>query len=219
MAIEIGPYISSMLGCCDKMGYFKSQWPRIEQIQGFFSPEEAALLYAASTAARLRNWLPALEVGSFHGKSANVLGLVFQTVILVEPSYLWYDPTQRHGSWDGTSGRGFAYTDCKVDLDSREALIKNTSHFSCILLPVPAKEAHLGNTQLSLVFIDGNHTEGGVDIDAEKFLPLLVTGGVAAFHDYGTDYPMVTQVVDGLVARGWKWTAKDGSLVILEKPQ
>jgi predicted O-methyltransferase YrrM len=46
-----------------------------------------------------------------------------------------------------------------------------------------ALHARLGDKQLDLLFIDGDHTYEGVKQDFETYSPLVAPGGVIAFHD------------------------------------
>jgi predicted O-methyltransferase YrrM len=44
----------------------------------------------------------------------------------------------------------------------------------------------LGGAQLDYVFLDGDHTYGGVSRDFEMYAPLVRSGGIVAFHDIVT---------------------------------
>jgi cephalosporin hydroxylase len=47
-------------------------------------------------------------------------------------------------------------------------------------------KALLGDKKVDFLFIDGDHSEQGVSVDFEKYLPLVRTGGIIAFHDINT---------------------------------
>ncbi len=47
----------------------------------------------------------------------------------------------------------------------------------------------LGETPLDLLFIDGDHTYEGVRSDFEMYSPLVVEGGMIAFHDILDHHP------------------------------
>lgn len=50
---------------------------------------------------------------------------------------------------------------------------------------------------IDLVFIDGDHTDKGVSEDIRYWIPLIVDGGIAIFHDYKhRNLPNLTGIVD-----------------------
>lgn len=49
-------------------------------------------------------------------------------------------------------------------------------------------------------FLDGNHDPEMVRNDFEKVWPLVVSGGVLGFHDYGGDLPATTGAIDEILA-------------------
>jgi hypothetical protein len=51
-------------------------------------------------------------------------------------------------------------------------------------------------------FIDGDHSEAGVAADTNIALALVRKGGIVIWHDYDNQGVEVTQVLDGLAARG-----------------
>jgi hypothetical protein len=51
-------------------------------------------------------------------------------------------------------------------------------------------------------FIDGDHSEAGVAADTNIALALVRRGGIVVWHDYDNQGVEVTQVLDGLAARG-----------------
>lgn len=201
---------------------FQDLWNKAYAIPGHFNREEGYLLWQCAQKAEEKfTPLPMLEIGSFRGTSATVLADVASQLLLIEPSFLFWDASKEGGSYDGTSGRQFRYTDERVDTDSRDALKKNMQEYGnrVMILPMKTVDVVMGFFPLfSLVFIDGNHTEGGIDVDCEKALPHLVKGGYACFHDYhATDYPFVTEMVDKYCA-GWEFVEQQGSLGAFIKP-
>jgi hypothetical protein len=52
--------------------------------------------------------------------------------------------------------------------------------------------------RVAFAHIDGNHTSEYVRSDFEKVWPLIVSGGILAFDDYGHDLPNVTETIDAL---------------------
>ena len=185
------------------------------QVPGHLPYNDGRLLWdCAAIAAHKHPNMPFLEIGSFQGKSTILLAH-HAPVVMIEPSWLW-----NGGSIDGLAPNNYRYTERKVDQISRACLIKNTINLphKCHLIPLPSFEVHLEPSMFALVFIDGDHTEGGVDVDCSNFLPLLVSEGVACFHDYTLpEYPVVVQSVNTFTPN-WYTLAKAGSLLAKVKP-
>lgn len=202
------------------MKTFDEVWAQA-QVPGHLPIEDGRLLWdCAAIAAERHPALPFLEIGSFQGKSTILLAH-HAPVVMIEPSWLW-----NGGSIDGLVQNAYRYTERKVDEASRAALLKNTSNLpnQCHLIPQPSSEVFLGNVfmgsdpTLALIFIDGDHTEGGVDVDCANFLPHLASGGIACFHDYTLpEYPVVVQSVNAFT-HNWYTLAKAGSLLAKVKP-
>lgn len=82
-------------------------------------------------------------------------------------------------------------------------------------------------SELDLVHIDGDHSEGGIAEDCRLWLPKLRSGGLAAFHDYQWNekaeymakFPGLKAVVDR-ATEGWVevWTGGSYGLTIRRKP-
>lgn len=65
---------------------------------------------------------------------------------------------------------------------------------------VRAAEHH--QSEISLLFIDANHTLKAVQADFDAWFPKLVAGGIVVFHDYGnSNWPDIKVVVDNLLDR------------------
>lgn len=71
------------------------------------------------------------------------------------------------------------------------------------------------NRTFDMVFVDGSHDYQNVLRDSQLALSVLRPGGVIAFHDYQSCNPEVVQVVDRLMAEGWKFDGQEDSLVRL----
>ena len=57
-------------------------------------------------------------------------------------------------------------------------------------------KAHLNESQVDFLFIDGDHTYQGVKQDFQMYSPLVRKGGIVAFHDIVTHDPTVECEVD-----------------------
>lgn len=77
--------------------------------------------------------------------------------------------------------------------------------------------ARLSGLTFSLVHIDGNHYGTQPDDDCKAWLPHLQSGGIACFHDYGVEYPAVTEAVDANTI-GWENLGSWATLAIRRKP-
>jgi len=97
----------------------------------------------------------------------------------------------------------------------REALFHQTiKPYRDKILPIKAFSqdvdipAVLGNREIDLLFVDGNHHYEPVFSDCSRYAPCVRMGGVLVFHDYVNDkWPGVKQAVDELaVSSGlWDW--------------
>ena len=54
------------------------------------------------------------------------------------------------------------------------------------------------------VFIDGDHSEQAVTLDAYLARKLVRPGGIIVFHDYNNPAVEVTRAIDKLKSQGWK---------------
>lgn len=57
------------------------------------------------------------------------------------------------------------------------------------------------DNSVDLVFVDGDHSFGGVERDFNAWLPKVKVGGVIAFHDAFTDNWDVKRYIDSIVCR------------------
>lgn len=114
-----------------------------------------------------------LEIGSYLGSSLRRFSVCMES----DARLVGVDrPIQR----DGIEGKLLAMVDalnadtytCKVFLgNSRDPDIVKQVHAECPVVDV--------------LFIDGEHTETGVNADAENYVPLVRQGGLVMFHDVG----------------------------------
>lgn len=200
---------------------FDEVWAKA-QVLGHLPYDDGRLLWdCAAIAAKRHPKLPFLEIGSFQGKSTILLAH-HAPVVMIEPSWLW-----ESGSNDGLSLNNYRYSAREFDARSHDALLLNTNNlpFRCELIQAPSRDVEFASFKFSsfgsnfaLIFVDGDHTEGGVDVDCAKFLRLLATGGIACFHDYTLpEYPVVVTSVNAFTPN-WYTLAKAGSLLAKVKP-
>ncbi|TAM78884.1 MAG: class I SAM-dependent methyltransferase [Acidobacteria bacterium] len=69
------------------------------------------------------------------------------------------------------------------------------------VIPEDSKLAVIPTDAICFAFVDGNHAPAYVLNDFRLAWGKLTRGGVAAFHDYGSDLPEVTAILDELCAQ------------------
>jgi predicted O-methyltransferase YrrM len=106
-----------------------------------------------------------LEIGSAYGYSTVAIGLEAKSVVAV-------DPHVTHGSYDILVGN-LERNGIRDRVDIRVGTSQD-------VLP----KLHDEGLQFGLVWIDGDHTDVGVEHDVRWALKLLKPGGVLACHDY-----------------------------------
>ena len=152
-------------------------------ITGWMNPRE--LTWLAQTAVKSKI---AIEVGSYHGRSARAIGDNIQDKLYCVdpwlPDYFGNDnkPLLRVGN---IAYESFCHN--LADLIDRGKVIPlriEYKDFNYFVKP-------------DFIFIDGDHRKEAVEHDIEKSWRMLSDGGVLAGHDYGYgDWPAVKEVVD-----------------------
>jgi len=157
----------------------------IDDIKGFLDPDEGAALYAACLESCTA--LPALEVGSYCGKSTCYLGLACQengtTLFAVDHhrgseehqvGEAWHDPDL----FDPAVGAMDSFRAFRATL--RRARLEDT------VVPVVAPSALAARhwqAPLGLVFIDGGHSLDAAMTDYRAWAAHVAPGGILAIHD------------------------------------
>jgi predicted O-methyltransferase YrrM len=160
-----------------------------DTVKGFLDPAEGERLFALATESAALG--PCLEVGSYCGKSTVYLGEACrragQILFAVDhhrgseehqPGEQYHDPDLfdvRMNKLD--SFREFRHTLDRAGLDGT-------------VVPIVAPSAMAGkhwSTPLSLVFIDGGHSDAAAMTDYRTWAPRLAPGGVLAIHDIFLD--------------------------------
>jgi predicted O-methyltransferase YrrM len=195
-----------------------------EAATGFMPVDEGLALYAA--AARYASIGPVLEIGSYCGKSTIYLAAAArrdgQLTITIDhhrgseehqPGWEYHDPTmvdQQTGAID-TLPRLRA-TLAQAGLEDDVLVIVGRS----------AAVARVLRTPLGLLFIDGGHTDQAAQTDYECWAPQVARNGALAIHDVFPDPADGGQAPYRIYLRavqdGFKETAHEGSLRILERP-
>lgn len=166
--------------------------PRLARIadgtKGFLPDDEASALRAAAASAPAGVWL---EVGSYCGKSTVHLGAVASergaSLVTVDhhhgseenqPGWEWHDPSLVD-----------PYTGRLETLPSLRHTLFDAGLEAVVSVVVGATQdvARWWTTPLTLLFLDGNHTEEVAQHDYALFARHLVTGGVLLVHDVFPD--------------------------------
>ncbi|MDO5710899.1 MAG: class I SAM-dependent methyltransferase [Micrococcales bacterium] len=157
--------------------------------RGFLPPQEGLALYEEA-AARLPGG-PALEVGTWCGKSAIYLGAAARAAGSVV-----FTVDHHRGSEENQPG--WEYHDSSL-VDPEAGRIDTLPFFRRTMTRAGLEEevvaiigrsavvARHWRTPLSLLFIDGGHTDEHVAGDYEGFAPWIQPGGSLVFHDIFAD--------------------------------
>jgi len=156
-----------------------------ESVKGFLAPEEGARLYELAKSASSLG--PCLEVGSYCGKSTVYLGSACR-----ELDQLLFAIDHHRGSEEHQLGEEYHDADL-FDADARK--MDSFREFRRTLdraglgdhvVPIVATSALAArhwNTPVSLVFIDGGHSEAAACADYRSWAPKIMSGGYLAIHD------------------------------------
>ncbi len=171
---------------------FGDDLPRAERIPGFLHADQAAALCHA---AAICPDGPIVEIGSFKGKSTVFLGRGMKrsnSLHAIDPHISTSLGSRRDraaaretgtdGAPPETSWRTFNEILDTWKLTDRVHVIRGYSH------EVRADWSEA----IAMLWVDGDHSYEAVRRDIEDWLPLVVPGGFAAFHDthasYGEDH-------------------------------
>jgi predicted O-methyltransferase YrrM len=179
------------------------------EIKGFLAEDEGRRLYELAREASLMG--PCLEIGSYCGKSAAVLGLGCR-----ENGGVLFSIDHHNGSEEQQPGQ--SYFDPEL-LDKSTGMIDTFPLFRKTLrdldledtvIPIVARSATVARfwrTPLSLVFIDGSHTFEAASTDYRVWAPHIMPGGLLLIHDIFTDPAQGGQapyrVYQHALASGW----------------
>lgn len=160
-----------------------------QTVKGFLDPEEGRALYDAARAQAPDG--PALEIGSYCGKSALYLGTACR-----DGGGLLFCVDHHRGSEENQPG--WEYHDAElwdVEADAMDTLpfLRRTlrrASLEDVVIPVVGRSAIIAKawaTPLSFLFIDGGHTIEHALGDWRGWTPHLKTGGTLAIHDVFPD--------------------------------
>jgi predicted O-methyltransferase YrrM len=185
-------------------------------------PEGMALHTAGLSVARLG---PLLEIGSYCGQSAIYLGSAARACGTV-----LFSVDHHRGSEEQQPGQQYfdprlLGPDGRIDTLPTFRRTLAATGLDAVVIPVVGDSATIAThwgTPLSLVFIDGGHSEEAAQADYAGWSPFLRTGGLLVIHDvfpnpaHGGQAPF--HVFRRALASGrFQETVTVGSLRVLEK--
>jgi predicted O-methyltransferase YrrM len=191
--------------------------------RGFMPDAEGLLLHRAGLVAASRG--PMLEIGGYCGKSALYLGSAAR-----EHGTLLFSIDHHRGSEENQPGQ--LYCDPAL-LDPATGRIDSLPHFRRTLeaaglehwvvavVGTSASVASHWRTPLSLLFIDGGHTEEAAQADYSGFSPHIEDGGLLLIHDVFADPAAGGQAPFHVYRRaldeGFREVTAQGSLRVLRR--
>ena len=157
----------------------------IEKVKGFLDPLEGEALYSYSKIATKNG--PALEIGSYCGKSAIYLGTAAK-----ENGERLYSIDHHKGSEEQQPGEEYFDPDL-VDktgkgIDTLPYFLEaiRRSKLQGVVIPIVAtsEEAYADlKLEFSFIFIDGGHSEEAAQKDYKLWANRLIVDGFLAIHD------------------------------------
>ena len=161
----------------------------IEKVKGFLDPLEGEALYTYSKTATEAG--PALEIGSYCGKSAVYIGSAAK-----KNGEKLYSVDHHRGSEEQQPGEQYFDPDLVDDtgegIDTLPYFLATIrrSQLEGVVIPVvsTSEEAYADlRLEFSFIFIDGGHSEEAAQKDYKLWQNRLFVGGLLAIHDVFPD--------------------------------
>jgi predicted O-methyltransferase YrrM len=161
-----------------------------EKIQGWMSHEELGCLYDLAKECLEKESL-AVEIGSWKGRSAYVLGHACREKgarLICIDTFCGCD-----------SQRELYQESMKVGIEKfiEENIAKNTAGLPINFIAGNSIDVYkdIADGALAFCFIDGDHYNPGVKLDLDNYWPKVKAGGIFAGHDYSNEFPDVVSEV------------------------
>ncbi|MDY6829304.1 MAG: class I SAM-dependent methyltransferase [Pseudomonadota bacterium] len=157
----------------------------LDSVKGFLDPREGDALYQLAREHSTRG--PCLEIGSYCGKSTLYLATACK-----ETGALLYAIDHHRGSEEHQVGEAYhdpdLYDTGAKAMDSFREFRWNLRRAALeeYVVPIVAQSEAAARhwcTGLSLVFIDGGHSEAAALADYRAWAPRVMPGGILAIHD------------------------------------
>ena len=163
---------------------------KAKTVEGFMYEQELQLLYDLC-----KDKIVA-EIGSWLGKSSFAIASSAKELYCID---VWNDKDYNFIENPGVK-KHYAVTREKVTGNMFEKFKENIKDFKNIrILQLPSWEAadKIPDNSLDIVFVDGDHSHGGVKKDIDRFYPKLKNEGMFVFHDYNiSSWEGVKKAVD-----------------------
>jgi predicted O-methyltransferase YrrM len=160
---------------------------QILNAKGFLSMKEGLKLF--ELAQRASGQAPCLEIGSYCGKSS----LFLAEGCRAAGGYGLFSVDHHRGSQEQQPGQeyfdGDLYDPSEDRINTLPHFLRNLEQAGLLswVIPMVGESTQVArnwtDVKLSLVFIDGGHSESDVSSDYECWSPYVVHGGYLCFHD------------------------------------
>jgi predicted O-methyltransferase YrrM len=196
---------------------FKKAWAFAQLSKGWLERDEADLLYQLTREARRSGRI--VEVGSYCGRSSIVMAAALNgrrgdRLVCVDTF---------RGSSEHQFGERYFDPDTVVDgkVDTYPLFEKTLASAGLlavmdVMKMTSRQAAALAPAQVSLLFLDADHSYAGVQSDIEAWLPRLTDHGRIVLHDVG-HWEGPTRGAADLLALGFRHVRQSGSALALER--
>jgi MMP 1-O-methyltransferase len=158
-------------------------WHAAKDVPGFLLENEARFLGMMAACAPRQGVI--LEIGSFKGKSAVMLGKLaehygFGPIVAIDPHNFNNAELAEHRAAPGAS----SYDEFLKNIESA-----GVAPYVEVHRAFSAEVAKTWNRSIRLLWIDGDHSYPGAKADFDAFMPHMEPGGFVAMHDALHEFP------------------------------
>jgi predicted O-methyltransferase YrrM len=183
----------------------------LARFEGMISEREAGLLCRLASEPRPG---AIVEIGSWRGKSAIAMALgAMRRPAETRPLVYCIEP---HAGFTGVYGGKFGPQDRTAFF---RAMLESGCAEAVALVNLPSlAAARAWQAPIGLLFIDGDHSEAGVQADVEAWAPHAIAGGIVAFDDAKDEKIGPAKAIARLIASGdYERIDAEGKIVVLRK--
>ena len=185
---------------------FEEAWAICDSIPGTYTEANAKALWDAAKSLPDNAYIA--EVGVDQGRSASIL------LAASKPGWI----IALVDAWESVLIDNKAKVEALLKKFPRAPRANREQFGLGWIIHAPSKVAGQDvKDPLHLVHIDANHYDQHPAEDCEVWLPKLVKGGLACFHDFEASFPAVTEAVNKYT-KGWEVVGNFESLAIRRKP-
>lgn len=182
----------------------------IQRIHGWLTEDEAdALLSAVIDAVLETDYRAVVEIGSYKGRSTVLLA---KTLEAIAPGGRLYAIDPHDGNVPGFDNHPPTWEEWQRTIEAHGCVNVEPMRMTAIDASYRIADS------LTLAFIDGLHDYDSIVRDYEAVEPLMVSGSIVAFHDYGNpQFPDVQRAVDALAENApLTWIGRYDTLAVLK---